>query len=90
MAGGGGGIGVGVFQGAAPRLLGDEYDDREEAGRAGRGGGMSPACVGIGGMGGWMDGWQTSWFGDSVLDATRPLGLKVFAAEDVQYGESPE
>ena len=51
---------------------------------------MSPACVGIGGMGGWMDGWQTSWFGDSVLDATRPLGLKVFAAEDVQYGESPE
>ena len=25
-----------------------------------------------------------SWFGDSVLDATRPLGLKVLAAEDVQ------
>ena len=25
-----------------------------------------------------------SWFGDLVLDTTRPLGPKVFAAEDVQ------
>ena len=76
--GGGGGGDGGVFQDGAPASLGDEYDDREERGPRGRPrraapGGIGPVCDGIG-----------SWFGDSVLDATRPLGPKVFAAEDVQ------